>query len=534
MERNILEFIEGHLKTAVPLEKEFNEARWKLASNGRPADEKRFDEKYGERQKVYGDRESYARILTYDDGDLTETPETARQLRLLRLHFAEHQLPQTALDRIKDDQIELERKVGDHRIVVDGKELTPAEAAKILKTSDDREQRQKIWESMHSIGDELGPMLLRVMGIRNRAARDLGFRDYYRMGLELQEIDETQLLLTIEEVLKATEEPYKKLKTTLDREYAKRFRTIQKKLRPWHYVEPIFAGAPGKDAVDLDKFYGRKSVVKLAEKFFAGIGFDLKSVIAKSDLGVREDKSSREFCLHIDRNGRDVRVFSSIGTGHKAMCKALRQLGAASYYRHLAKNLSFIVREPAHPLFIEAVSLIMERNADDPEFLGEVVMAHKATVTKAAPMIEEQRRMSMLLLARWVPVLVLFERALYEKPGQDLNRTWWTLVDRILHIQPPEGREGRHDWAAHLPFSLQPLNSHNQLFGHLVASQLRAAMVRENENSNTSMVGNLEVGQFLTRKLFATGSRFQWAETLVRVTGENLTPKHFFAEYLQD
>jgi peptidyl-dipeptidase A len=78
----------------------------------------------------------------------------------------------------------------------------------------------------------------------------------------------------------------------------------------------------------------------------------------------------------------------------------------------------------------------------------------------------------MLVSARWILVMVHFERELYRDPDRaDLNTLWWDLVERMQFIRRPEGRD-EPDWAAKIHFSTAPVYYHNYLLGELMASQL--------------------------------------------------------------
>lgn len=531
MERNILDFISSHLEKVVPLNREMNRAYWKYAIHGRPAEEKRWLEKRRDMTAIFSDRESYARILTYDEGGLTETQETARQLRLLRLAFAAHQMPPAAVERLSEEQDEIARLVKGFRVVVDGEEYTDDELSYALRHSDDSEERRELWEATHVLGDRIGPLMLRMVGLRNRAARELDYRDYYRMALDLQEMNEGILEAAIQDLLAGTEKPWLARKAELDAELAERFGIAAKKLRPWHYSEPIFPGAPRRAQVDFDKYYGRKSVTKLAEAFFKGIGIEMKDVLARGDFAPRDGKLPGSFCLQVDPAHDDVRVSTSVRWGVEGMTTLLRELGAAAYLKGLAHNLPYLVRRPAHALLVEAVSILMERQARDPDFLKLVVKANKSAITRLTDKIESERRLQMLLMARWIPVLVLFERALYENPGQDLNRIWWELVARILHVTPPDGRKGRHDWAAQRIFALRPVTAHDRMYGELAASQLDAA-IRE-ATGKPSLVGNEAAGPFLRERLFAPGAKRHWAQTLKDATGQHLKTRFFLDDRIR-
>jgi len=42
----------------------------------------------------------------------------------------------------------------------------------------------------------------------------------------------------------------------------------------------------------------------------------------------------------------------------------------------------------------------------------------------------KMRRNQLLIFSRWCQVMLRFEKAMYENPGQDLNNLWWETVEK--------------------------------------------------------------------------------------------------------
>lgn len=531
MERNILDLIEAHLEVLLPLEKEVNDARWKSGLHGRPVDAARLVDRQRKLEELFADRESYARILTYDEGGLTETETTRRQLRLLRLAYASCQLPKAGLERIAEEEAELRRTIDGFRVPWNGEELTLEDVNDWYYAVSDNDDRYRLWEGANVLAERIGPAILRLVGIRNRAARELDYPDYYRMSLDLQELSEPRLFLTIEELVRKTMPAWQELKDEMDDELSDYYDLPPSQLRPWHYTDTFFDPDGSPPIIDVDKFYSRKDPTKIAASFFEGIGMDVGDIIRRSDLGPREGKDPSSRCIHMDRTGRDIRVSVAGPTPEERMRRILHWIAVAAGHKFLDPNLPPILRRPAHPLISSAVGRIFGGMSRAPDFLRELVGAHKPTVAKGVPLLNLQRRRDMLIRSRWVPVMVHFEKALYENPGQDLNRTWWDLVHYYLGIEPPENRAGRHDWAIHLDFALRPGQCHEGLMSELIASQLRATM---REKCGESIVGNTAIGPLLTKGLFRPGSTRNWIDTLEAVTGDRLKTTFFLDEYLEE
>jgi peptidyl-dipeptidase A len=84
----------------------------------------------------------------------------------------------------------------------------------------------------------------RLVHLRNREARRLGYRDYYALSLTLQELDEARLFALLDDLKAKTDPLWDRYKGQLDEQLAARFGVPVAALRPWHYPDPFFQEAP--------------------------------------------------------------------------------------------------------------------------------------------------------------------------------------------------------------------------------------------------------------------------------------------------
>ncbi len=250
----------------------------------------------------------------------------------------------------------------------------------------------------------------------------------------------------------------------------------------------------------------------------------------RSDLYEREGKDQHAFCTDIDREG-DVRMLCNLRPNERWMCTLLHELGHAVYDKYIPRTLPFLLRTPAHTLSTESIAMYFGRLTREPEWLRETVGAELGDEEAAA--IQRQLRAAMLVSARWILVMVHFERELYGDPDRkDLNRLWWDLVEKFQLIRRPDGRD-EPDWAAKLHLSLAPVYYHNYLLGELMASQLTAFLGREVLRGRRGSIRGVEaVGRFLRERIFAPGASLDWNELLVQATGEGLNPHYFVEEFV--
>lgn len=520
MERNLPEFIEEHTRLVQDLERDVALGYWNYAVSGDDSAENHYNAKKKALKAIYADRDAFARVRTYDEDPQTDDRALCRQLRLLHLRYASEQMPPDLIDRICDLESTVSRIVQTYRAEADGKRLSANDVGKVLAISDDSDERRRVWEAARAVGGAVAEPLVRLVGLRNRAARDLGYRDHYAMALKLQEIDEKTLFQTIDALVERTEADYRAAKASLDQELAERFGVEPAQLMPWHYADPFFQTAPARKRINLDRFYAEADLAALTKKFFAGIGLDIADILDRSDLLPRAGKDQHAFSIHIDRRTADVRVLSNNAPTEYWMSVMLHEFGHAVYDKNLGCTLPYLLREPTHQLATEGVAMFFGRLSKSPDFLVEVLGAAKPAVARVAKELDEQSRLQWLIMARWSAVMVHFERGLYEDPGRNLDRLWWDLVERFQHLRRPGGRRDG-DWASKNHLATAPVYYHNYVLGELVATQLHAAIAKE--TGDAKIVGRPAAGEFLVRRLFVHGASEHWNDAMLAATGSYLS-----------
>src|SRR5207253_9208381 len=95
------------------------------------------------------------------------------------------------------------------RAKVNDKEMTDSEVRKILKESKDSTQRKAVWEASKRVGSVVDRDLKELVGLRNEAARQLGFRDYHVLQLYLNEQSQEQVLALFDRLDELTREPFR-------------------------------------------------------------------------------------------------------------------------------------------------------------------------------------------------------------------------------------------------------------------------------------------------------------------------------------
>jgi peptidyl-dipeptidase A len=448
---------------------------------------------------------------TADDGALVH-----RQLDLLHDLMLPHQVADSLRTRIVELESAVEGRFSRHRGVVRGAEVDDNEIKRILRESDDSDERREAWEAAKTVGVAVADDVRELARLRNEAARSLGHRDWFALSLATDELDEGKLLATLFEADDATAEPFARWKDALDTRLAQRFGCSRSDLRPWHYADPFFQDAPAEGSVDLDPLFKGKDVVALARRTFEGLGFEVSGILDRSDLFPRSGKCQHAFCIDVDRAG-DVRVLANVIDNHDWTDTMLHELGHGVYDLGFEEELPWLLRS-THLVATEASALLFGALAGTREWLERILELGSSEGEELSHRLRAARSAELLVFTRWVLVMTEFERALYADPDGDLDAIWWDLVSRHQLVTPPPDRRAP-DWAAKIHVAVAPVYYHTYLYGAIVALQMRDALVA----TVGGLVDRPEAGRVLGRKLFAPGSSLRWDRLVEQASGSPLS-----------
>jgi peptidyl-dipeptidase A len=535
----LAELVESLSEELQPLQKAAAEAFWELNVTGEERWQAEATRLRTEIRMVLSRREAYD-ALTDGLADLDEDdPLLRRQALLLRNAHAENQSPPETIERIVALETSLENTFNTFRAELDGRSVSDNEIREILERSDDLDLRRRAWEASKQIGVAVEAELRELVRVRNAAAQALGWPTYYSMALELDELDESQVFRTFDHVLAGSQGPWEAYKRELDATQAARFGVEADALRPWHYADPFFQESPAA-GVDLDRWFSGRSIERLVTDYFDAVGFDVRPILARSDLYEKEGKCQHAFCVDVDRAG-DIRVLCNLRESEYWVATMLHELGHGVYDAGIDPALPFILRTASHLIVTEASAMLFGRLSRAGAWLTRYAGMPVDEARAADAALTVGRRAQHLHLARWVPVMGTFERELYRDPEQSLNNLWWDLVERYQSLTRPESRQdaaaGHADWAAKIHFSVSPAYYQNYLLGEITASQLQAhlfGLLGDGDDVWERYVAAPEVGRFLNERVYRIGCSLDWRATIEHATGRELDPEPFLAELRGD
>lgn len=509
-----------------PLERDVSQAWWQSnVASSAEVDARRveLEQQLSDR---YADPAAYAALQAateHPDAD----PLTARSADVLFLTHAAAQLPADLRAELVTLNAACDSAYATFRGESGGRRWSDNDIEKVLDASNDNAERQAAWEASKQVGAEVEGKVLRLVELRNQAARQLGHDNFYRMTLEFGEISEARLFALLAELDELTAAPFAALKGELDAKLSSRFGLPVDQLMPWHYADPFFQSAPPDSAVDLDPMITGRDPVALTLATYDGLGIDLRPVFERSDLFGREGKNQHAFCINVDR-ADDVRVLCNIIGNERWLSTTLHEFGHAAYDVSISPDLPWSLRRPAHSLTTEAVAQLFGRLSRDPAWLRDVAGVPDEQLAGLHDQVDQALRASMLIFARWVLVMCHFERDLYRDETADTNALWWRHVERFQGLRTPPGRESRPDWAAKLHLALAPVYYQNYVLGECLASQLAATVAAR----GGSLWGDARTGRWLVDEVFAPGASLRWDKLVERATGAPLTAAAFAAQFI--
>ena len=528
-------FIATHVEKVKPLAKQQSLAWWAAATTGKSEDYDRASKMTLEIRRIYSNPHEFAMLKNWKESGLPRDAVSARQLNVLYRSYLGNQIEPEMLKTIVDLSSEIEEKFSTFRSTIRGEKVTDNQIKEILKKQTNSDERKLAWLAGKQVGATIAEDLIRLVKLRNQTAKKLGFENYHTMSLTTGEQDVDELDKIFTELYELTNAPFAALKADLDMKLAANCGIEVSQLMPWHYHDPFFQDTPMVYELDLDVYYENKDIKDLAAGFFAGIGLDVESVLAKSDLYEREGKNPHAFCADIDKQG-DVRILCNIKNNEAWMETTLHELGHAVYDKYHDRDVPYLLRNPAHAFTTEAIAMFFGRLSRNPAWMQQMLDLSDDQRREIEKVSGKYMQLKQLIFARWAMVMYQFEKQLYANPDQDLNSLWWEMVEKYQLVKRPKIRN-TPDWAAKIHFTVAPCYYHNYMLGELLASQLHNRIVHEvlmlESDKNVSYVSQKKAGDFLRKKVFQVGNVYHWNEMIERATDEPLTPKYFVAQFVK-
>jgi peptidyl-dipeptidase A len=512
-------FIHDVTEALRPLDKAYCLGEWESSTTGTEEANRRNAEAQAAYMRFFSDPKLFERARRMSEAGASRAG-SARQLELIRLACSKYRQSESAIDELTRLEAEVRSHYYTYRAVVAGKKRSDNQIEVLLRDSTDSDAVREAWLASKVVGVRVADTVRELARVRNRSAREQGWRDHFQRSLAVDEIDEAGLIATFDALDKATQAPFRALKERIDALRSARFGITPEELRPWHYGDRFFQEAPPLGPDDVGALFDGRDPVALAAATYDGLGMDVRDILERSDLYARLGKNQHAFCVNMDRCG-DVRVLANALPDKRWADTMLHELGHAVYEKYLDPGLPWLLRAPSHMLTTEAVAILMGSLTVDAEWLDRILGIPEDRAGRIAEGARDADRAEGLLFTRWCLVMTNFEKAFYEDPERDLDGLWWDLVERHQLVRRPEGRKAA-DWAAKIHIALAPVYYQNYELGRLVRAQLMDRLGKAG-----GIVGRREAGRWLIEKVFRPGASLDWTRHVQEATGEALDPRYF-------
>lgn len=534
MTKEIQNFISDFENKLAGLSKKANLAYFSATTTGNKEDFDKVSELSLEISKILSNKNDFEKIKSIKNNLNDKDPILKRHVNLIYNEYAGNQFDEDLHERIIALQTELEKKYSLFRAKIGQESFTDNEIDEKLIQSTDSEELKTIWEASKAIGSSAAGDVLKLVKMRNEAARKLGFSNHHEMSLNLNEQNYDELDILFDELDELTKEKFTEFKNDIDEYLSDRLSINKDELMIWHYQDKYFQLGPKIFEVKYDEYYKDVDVEESCRNYYDGINLNIDDIVSASDLYERENKYQHAYCTEIDREG-DIRIVCNLKSNYRWANVMLHESGHAAYDKYIDRSLPWTIRKYSHIVTTESIANMFGRMASTPAWLVDVVNVNKEEADRIKEGSFNSLMLEQITFSRWVQVMYRFERRMYENPDQDLNKLWWDLVEKYQMIKKPEGRD-MPDWASKIHIALYPAYYHNYILGELIASQLYYHIVTKvlghEYNNNESFASRQDVGTFLKEEFFFHGSKLHWNDLIKSATGEYLTPKYYAKQFV--
>ena len=192
-ETELGKFITTHVEKIRPLDKEANLAWWDAALSGQPEEYDRVRELTLEIRQVYSNPGEFAFLKDLKASGQIEDAVLARQLDVLHNAYLKNQIEPELLKKLVDLGTKIEKDFSTFRGTIEGEKVTNNEIKGILKAETDSAKRKQAWLASKQVGAAIANDIIRLVKLRNQAARKVGFDNFHTLTLAAGEQDVEEL-----------------------------------------------------------------------------------------------------------------------------------------------------------------------------------------------------------------------------------------------------------------------------------------------------------------------------------------------------
>ena len=524
-----------------------NEAQWLAATEVSPAHDG-GSEVAGKAFAAFNGNPALiveARELLNHRGDLTELQ--VRQLNRVLLNAAEGPMtnPDLVAARVEAETAQASALNG-FQFHWNGTNATANTLDGVLTRSTDLSERKEAWEASKLTGPVLKPGLVKLQGLRNAVAHELGHSNYFALQVAGYGMSSEEMIRLNDEFLRELRPLYLQLHTWAKYELAKKYGQPVPKRIPAHWINNRWGQEWGGlvPAASLDRYFTNRSpesITKTAEQFYVGLGFGQlpASFWAKSDLfpvpsGSSRLKNSHASCWHVDLD-HDVRSLMSIEANPWWFFTAHHELGHGYYFlAYTRPEVPPLLRIGANPAFHEGIGEHIALAASQVPYLKQVgVLPSDYVEDEIGSLLDTALSHAVPFLFWSSGVMTHWEYDLYAGglSPSEYNARWWKYVEDYQGIEAPAGPGSRGesfcDAATKTHINDNPAYYYSYAIATVQKFQLHqyiAEKILHQRPQSCNYAGCKAVGDYLRTILKAGGTR-DWRALLKEATGEELSTR---------
>lgn len=483
---------------------------------------------------IYQNSNEFAYLKSLIEKQIIRDSLLKRQLELLYKSYLSKQINPELNKQITELSTKLQNAFGNFRAEVDGKTLSDNDVTQILKKSTDSKYREEVWRAQKKLGDLVNRDIVEIVKLRNTAAKELGYENYYYMAMDMSDLDPNYVEKTFDELYSLSEIPFRQVHSQIESIFAKRYKIKKEDIRSWHYEDLFCQEAPAIFDINLDEYFANIDIPENAKKYFSSFNMEVDDILSRSDLYEKEGKNQHAYSFNLDRK-QDIRILCNIVPNLRWMETMLHELGHATYDKYLDQSLPFLLRDAANQFTTEGIAMLFGGFASNVNWMKESLNLSNREVHKIQSIVEQNAKLSKLIFARWSMVVFNFEKNLYANPDHDLNKLWWDLVEKYQFIKRPANPAGA-EWATKMHIANYPVYYQNYQLGEIFASQVlnytAQTFYKDTQMKQATFWNNPHVGEYLKHQIYFPGKKLAWNDMIERATGEKLTAKYFVEQYV--
>ncbi|MEE8575986.1 MAG: M3 family metallopeptidase [candidate division Zixibacteria bacterium] len=393
-----------------------------------------------------------------------------------------------------------------YRAEFEGEKRSSGYLYKISRYDSNRRRRETAFRAWSSISDQVSDGLGQLFRLRNQKARRLGYNSFMALVFNQCGLDLNEYKTLLDKLNYLSEERYLEI---LDRNKAK---LNVDEMEAW---DLSYAYSDINKAVD--RYFPADSQLIYIKRSLKAIDLDIDKLPIYFDLESREGKAQYAYTFVI-KPPHDVRVLGNQTDGFYSTMVLLHEIGHAVHYTNITQDRDIFVRN-VDGCWTEGMAQIAAGMLKEKQWLETYAKMPPQLVDSYLASLKEQE----IQILRRRLVLYNFEYEAYKNPNRDINKLYWDIVEKQLHVPRHEDLK---PWAGIGHYVSIPIYLQNYLYADMIAAQTYD-FLRENYGSITD---NPKVSAFLVQNYYRFGARYDWRELIQRGTDEDLNPEHLIKQ----